>query len=478
MIPLAAILLTAAAAPDLTIEVERVDGDRVCNISAKDVFPSHLLAALAVRLDRRLVGLDAVELGKHISIDLRDRPVDQALTYILGTCGLRGRLTSTTIEVQSEVAGDAPVEEIESAAELAYMRALRSFPHSFEAPASEFAIAKIQERRGNLTAAQAHYDLIVQEHSTSELVPYALLRSGMLLQELGNPSDAWTEFSSLLNLDREHPYGVQARLALARLSVELGDPQRGLYVMDALDNVQPATEPADLAERLRIRALCFEKLDAPMDSLRLIDQAERIEGETPESLELRALALETSDRGGEAVRAWMTLSERAPEERLGHIFGNAARLAYELGDDMGVLFIHRQAESYGAESKAQLWAVRSRERLGLPSMSLNDSTTESQLAYAESLWRDGFAEQALDAARPLITLGATRNEEQYMRALVLYARAADASGRLDDAISTLRLALVTINVPDNRGVIYSLAGELYELHGRFEDAINAYEGRL
>jgi len=476
--PLIAFVLTASAAPQLTLEIERVDGDRVCNLHAQDVYPDHVLGALAAQLDRTLEGLDAFELGRTISIDLRGRPLDQTLTYVLGACGLRGRLTSTTIEIQKDIAADAPIEEIENAAELAYLRALRRFPRSPEAARTELAIASIKERRGNSAAARGHYDLLVQEHPSSELVPYALMRSGTLLQEMGRASEAWAEFSNLLNLEREHPYGVVARLALARLSVELDDPQRGLYVVDALDTALPATDPTELAERLRIRALCLERLGRPMETLRLIDQAERIEGETLESLELRALALEDSDRHGEAVRAWLTLGQKAPAKQLGRAFSNAARLAFEVGDDVGVLFIQRQGAVRDADSDAPLWAAKSRERMGLPVEALAETTIEAQLTYAESLWKEGLAQQAFDAARPLLAPGAMRTEEGHVRALVVYARAADAVGRLEDGIAVLRVALATTHESDNRGTIYALAGELYERHGRFEDAIDAYEGRL
>ena len=476
--PISASGSASGSAAEPLVEVVRVGGELVCNVEADEVYAYELLSELSLQLERPIDGTETLQRAGSVTVELSERPVDQAIHFILGACGLRGRLTSSAIVVSRDYGPEADVEVLEDAAELAYLRALRKAPRSPDAPRTELELARIQERRSNLAAAHGHYELLVQDHPGSELVPYALFRSGLLLTEMGRWGEAYIEFSNLLNLEREHEYAVPARLWLARSSIEVGDPQRALYVMDALDAALPALDSADLAERLRIRALCHERLDKPLETLRMIDQAERLEGETNESLELRALALEDNDEPGQAVRAWLVLAERSSGTQLARAYANAARLAYELGDDLGVLFVARKAAERGNESSSSPWVRKARERMGLTPRELSEQTPQTELEHAESLWHEGLHQQAFEASRLLLAPSVEIDEAQRLRASEVCARSADALGRLEDGIAVLRVALELVIDPERRKRIYIIGAELYEGRGRFEDAIDAYEGRL
>jgi tetratricopeptide (TPR) repeat protein len=470
--------LLAAPPGDVAIEVARVDGDVVCSIHAQDAPAVRVLDELARRLGRDISGREAAVAAGRVTIELEERPVDQAITYALGAAGLRARLTSKTIEVLADLERGADGAALDDAAEVAYLRCLRHFPAHPGAARAELAIAEIQERRGNDAAARNHYDLLVQQHPRSDLVPEALMRSATLLQRMGRWSEAWTELSTLLSLDTAHPYAVRARLELARTSVKLGDPERAMYVLDSLDAHVPPTSAGDVAERLRARALVLVELGRPMDALRRIDQAQRLTDEAPEDLVLRARALEQMERPDEAARTWLCAARSTTGDRRSECLREATRLAFDAKDDLAVIFIERLARADGLDDVVRPWAVRSRERLTLPAEALGEETVDGELTRAEGLCEDGLYHQALDSLEPLLQSREAYAEDVQVRLLSAYARAADAAGKLDEAVGALRGALGSLRGAESRRQVLTLAGELFEGHGRFDDAIAAYQGRL
>src|SRR5687767_13711089 len=66
-----------------------VDGEWHCSVYADRAQASEVLHALARQCGAELEGLDFVPRTARVDVDLRDRPVPQALEYVLGSLGLR-----------------------------------------------------------------------------------------------------------------------------------------------------------------------------------------------------------------------------------------------------------------------------------------------------------------------------------------------------------------------------------------------------
>jgi tetratricopeptide (TPR) repeat protein len=343
-------------------------------------------------------------------------------------------------------------------------------------------LGEIQEDRGRLDAAHDHYDLLVQRHRRSPLAPEALWRSARILLRLGRWSEAWAELSALLNRSEPHPYRAAARFVRARTSVERGDPQQAEYLIDALDRDLPADTRAELRRRLALRASITLANGNPNETLRTLDQVDRM-GSTEVDAELegvRARALEAAGRPAEAGRAWLVAAGAALDDAFRkRALRDAARLAFEAGDDLAVLFVDRHARGLGLGAIAEPWPSRARERLGMSGSGAGSALAEDGLARVEALLAGGLWRDAFDASGGLLAdPSAALDDELRLRAVLARAHAAQQLVDAESALDVLREHLNDFERIDERRGIYLRAGELLEHMGRFDEAADAYGGKL
>ena len=140
-----------------------------------------------------------------------------------------------------------------------------------------------------------------------------------------------------------------ARVARAPATLQLGDANGALHILDALDEAQPCWEGAELTARSLVR---IEALLAEMrfqDALDVIE-AYGVEFDPLGARELpllRARALEGAGLAEEASRAWMLVAREAPVADRGLAYRSAARLAEASGDPLAVLYVAREARLTG-----------------------------------------------------------------------------------------------------------------------------------
>ncbi|MEM7519363.1 MAG: tetratricopeptide repeat protein, partial [Planctomycetota bacterium] len=297
-----------------------------------------MLQELADRVGMEIDGLRHIPSEQGATVRLEKRPLAQVLQYVVGAAGVRSSTTSKKIILRPALPPFPEPNDILDQADLAYRRALKYAPNSDFADQAEFALGRIAEERGQLDAALGHYDLLFDENLESSLVPDALFRAGNLRLDSGRFEDAALGLSALVALERDHPYGVDAHRMLALCTTQLGNHQRAIYHLDALEKEFPAETSTERARRDFIRARALIGLGEAASALRLLERKDsRLHsGRHPgERIELMAAAMQVHGRHGDASLAWMAYAKRASGPEQARAYGNAARLALLSKDELG-----------------------------------------------------------------------------------------------------------------------------------------------
>ncbi len=471
-----------------TVEAEVLDGEVLFTIHADKAPVEEVLSRIARHLGRELVGMQDVAATPPVSVFLEARPSDQALNFVAGAAGLRVLVTRETVSV----ADDTPPFPVASAlydmAETSFLRALRDFPVHGDAAAAELSMAEIQESRSAWDAAVKHYDYLIQTHSHSALVPEAMWRSARHLARLGRLDEAARRFDELATLDRPHSWHSRARLELARVLCQLGDPKRGLYTLDALETFAPLADtsgnPAledERFERLLVRTRALALDGRTLDALRSLDHARFIvDDETlrPELAELRALTLEHGGQPNEASVAWLRYADVAEEPQRSDALARAADLALDAGDELAALFIAKRAEVLGYTEVASTAANEARLRLELIDADRLTMDDAQRLESARNLLGKGLSMEANRRLEPLWQGRAKLDQAMRLEVALLSARALAAESRIERAIERLRTIAGELEDADERRRIFLLASKLLEDRGRIHEAIAALEGVL
>ncbi len=474
-------LLTAAAPGGYELRLRDADGEVLCSLQAKSASVEAILNDIAERTSRSVTGLEGHGVLESVSVLLEERPLNQAITTVLGCAGLRARITSDSIEVLSDLGQRATADELDDQTEVSYLRALKSYPDDAGRARAEFTLAEIQERRGNDAAALAHYESVARDSADDALAPDALLAAGTILERMGDWHEATRPFSALANMPDFHPHQPKARLEIARCMTYTGDARQALFMLEALEQAFPAKSSKERQARLYVRARALNGTDQHGAALRALESAEAMGADPQENapaLELRAEALEHFGRPAEAARAWLSFSEHARSSDRDRALVNAARLSLDAHDWIAVLMIEKLARCSGAEGDIAASARAARQSLGLEASDAGGSSPETDLLRAEELFNERLFRQATQACEALYRTRELFDESLFTRLVLLYARALDADRGVDSAIGVLRAAVRSLNEVESRKAVYVLAGELYESHELFDEAIAAYGGTL
>ena len=460
------------------VSTERIDGEIWCSVAAEDAPLRPLLETLAERAGVTFQGIDRVPLDLRVSAYIERRPLSQAVTWILGSTGLRAdrRLDAFTLRADARERADLWTE-----GQTAYLRALREWPNHAGAPRAVYGQALLERERGNSTAARAHFDRLVEGWPGSELVPEALRSTAELWQAEREWSYAAQRWSDLLRLEREHEYETLAYTELARCTALLGDSERALFMLDALEGISPAKGEDEAQGRLYIRARALVGARRFQHALEALDQAdlsERSAAEEQDSFQVRALALEGIGREADASRAWLAFAQRAIGSDRESGLRRASELALESGDELSVLFIEQLAIKLDQAGVVDAAAREARRRLDLEDTTLVGVSALERLGRAERLVASGLTDEAHDVLESLHAQTSHFTEVDATRFLLAFSRTLATRAGVDAALEMMRDGIGSIEDPERRRSIYLLAAELLEAEERFDDAIEAYQGRL
>jgi tetratricopeptide (TPR) repeat protein len=462
------------------VRAVRVEGDWRCSIYAERAPLRDVLTSLARECGVVVEGFEHVSRTALVDADLRDRPVRQALDYVLGSVGLRVEPRTGTWRIAQGLRAPLAPQALREEAMGALLGALRDFPEHPAAADGLWSQGLLEIDRGHLAAASEQFDGLVERFPLSARVPEALLRSGLALVELRQWEDAADRFADLLRLDVAHPFESQARLELARCTVARGDALGGLVVLDALDALDPAENDGARRARGLVRARALVEVERAREALQRLDEIDALRPRGAESLaalELRGRVLEALGRPADAARAWLAFAEGSVggERTIG--LRHAARLALDAGEELAVLFIARMAE--GGHDSAQLATLtqQARERLTLAA-SPGEATLGQRLERGEELVATGRLAEARDALAVLGLSRAQLDAAQKARFALAYGRALIATDGVDEAVGVLRELLPELTDPEARRSVYLLAGDALDAAGRTDEAIAAWQGRL
>ncbi len=463
------------------VDVARTIDGPLVTVHADEASPLAVLREIARETELVLSGEDRLTEAGTLTAYLERRPLEPALTWILGSLGLRASISDGELAIVEELPPFPPRERIDEQAELAWLRAVKHAPEHERADRAELALAEIAERTGRFESAVKHYQYLVESFPDSELVPEVLWRASEHLMR----AKEWSRAAGYLAELAEHPeadeHRSRARLALATVHCHRDDPKRALYLVDALDRGWPAQEPGETRARLLVRARALALDGEAVEALRVLDVMPPEEpgvDDAYELLEVRALALERCGKFSEAALAWLSFARSAPADVRGAAIESAARLTLAAEDEVGVLLIEAWGREVQSEADLAAYADEARMRLGLAAPDPTNTTDAQWLSRGEELLQRGSHAEAARTLEPLYHRRSRLTEEERLRLARSLAPALEAAERLGYAIEVLREVAGTLEQRDRRGELYVLASQLYEKNARYEEAMEALQGRL
>lgn len=490
MIALTLGLLTAFAAPqaDSTIELIERDGDQYCNVQAKDVQVHVLMAKLGRELEREVVGFEDVESSPRINVFLRERPIEQAVSYILGSAGLSSKISARRITVGGELPPFPAKEDALRAAEVAFMTTLRRFPNSEDAPLARLELAEIAIDQGRTATAVDHYELLIESYPDHASVQDARMLAGELLVDLAEWTQALPHFEAIANIKLDDkspaellPVVAIARRELARCILMRGEPRRAQFMLQGLEHSLPPEDDRDRAERWLLQSRALIELGQSDQALLFLDRAMRLgQGIVSEfeGMDLRARCMDLSGKPVEASLAWLHWSRTQEIDNKRKALVRAAELALTVeGEELAVIFLHKYATDEGCGDALDPYYNEARSRLGLEAVSFENSTPSTRLDRGEQLVVSGSEVQAANLFKILRRDFWTLPAEDRLRYGLAYAPLLEDES-VDAALEFLREVVRTLESVENRSRLYLLAAEICERHGRFDEAADAYGGKL
>lgn len=478
---LAALLLTGAQtqAP-LSVAVERLDGRDWWSLEAKDVPVEKLLRSIAREGGLELEGLGRIQGNTLVHASLTRRPLDQVLQYVLGSAGARAELRRGVISLYPDGLGDVARDELLLSAAAEWVSVTSRYPAHVEAPDAFLAQGEIAELRGLEGAARGHYQAVIEAFPDSDAVNDALMRSGRILKRQSNWVEAALHFRDLANRAEGVEYHATARLELARCSVELGNPENAQYILNSLETNYPVHSSIERSERQFVRAEALNALEQHMDALRVLDELK--DENDPlirrSMLNIQAVSLEGVGLFAEAGRAWLLYAQKGSDDERRKGYTNAARLGLVAKDEVGVLFICREAQAAGLDQGLGEYWKTARTRLGLDEGEEKpDLRTEERLQHAEAQLDAGRAEQAAEILEGLYLGRGALEEDLSARVVVAWGRCIEARDGLSAALNLFIELRPSFSSLEARSRLDVGAAKLLEERGRFDLAIDAYEGR-
>lgn len=483
---MAALLLAAAPAPaqvqlePAVVKLERREGRELWTVRASQSSPYALLERVAELSGRRLEATSALERAPLIDVSLQERPLEQVLEFALGSAGLRCRVERDVLLVRSDVGAQDTAEQVAGFAAEAWSRASTRFPRHPIAATARLAQGELLELSGRADSARASYLELLSSTPSSPAAGEAFLRAGRLAASRGDWSEASEHFRSLANLPGAGEYQAVARIELARATLALGDAAGALHILEALEREHPCWDPSETAARALVRIEALLAQDRAPEALIELDLAgERFAALGLAALpELRARALAAAGASDEAARALLDLARsQSGPERIA-TYREAARLAEQSGDPLGVLYVAREARAAGFGPAVAEAETRARRTLGLERPPQDAPDAMQRLVQAER-WLDRRELEA--ASEAFATLHAELEHLELapvMRARVVLGRVrcVRLERGLDEAVALARSERERMESDEGRQRLDLGMAALFAELGQHERAADAYTG--
>ena len=469
----------AAANPEARVFMETSEGRQWWSVRAEDSGLLGVLEQIARKSGRYLEGYEAIGSSAIVTVELVHRPLDQVLEYMLGSVGLSFELRRDTLIILSADVERMDRDELLDQVAFSWLRATTRFPGHPAAPGARLAQGELSELRGNLGAARNHYQTLVEDYPDSPEVAEATMRTGRILKELGFWSQAAVQYRTLANLDEASEYHAAARLELARCTIQLGDPQSALHMLEALELAYPSSERTEETARLLVRAEALNARERYMEALRHLDRADSDLDPLvrQDALRIRAVALEGVGLPGESGRAWLLYSEEAQRTERAKALEHAARLALEADDEMGTLFVCRRAKEEGLGARFQRYELEARRRLGFDEVehALQERHSQ-QIEQAEAWIGAGEIGRAAEILQPLYLGRTTLDPVDATRVCVGWAACVEERQGIEEALQLLAEVRDSFETIELRSRIDVGAAKLLEKNDMFDRAVDAYSG--
>jgi tetratricopeptide (TPR) repeat protein len=463
------------------VAVHREGADLLVTLRASGVPLEKICSLLAGELGLELRGLEVARRPVLVTVDLDRRPLEQALEYVLGSIGLSYELRSGSLAILPGEEQEHDQGALLQLASTTYLRAVSHSPTHPLVPRARLDQGEIDELRGYPGAALDHYQALLEDFPRAAEVPEAYLRSGEVLQRLSRWEDAAEQFRALASLELATEHAARARLELARCTVEMGDSASAIFLLAALETNYPAHDRAERLERELVHALALVGAERYLEGLRTIEKIESslVGEERNEGLRIRALALQGAGHPGEAARAWMLYASEVGEPARSLSLEQAARLSLEAGDEVGALFVVRQAESYGHGLRFAAYKARAYESLGFKTEPDHQALSASErIGLAEQRLETGDAAGAAEQVRHLVPGAAALTPDLRARLAVIWSAFIVSSAGVEGALDYLRdtRAALGDRHADSRAKLDVAAAMILESAGLLDRAVDAYRG--
>lgn len=469
----------ALSSSRMIIESRLEDGLQWWTVRVHQVPVDRFLYQLGNRASMSIEGLATLSLNALVTVDLQDRPLEHVLEFALGSVGLNYQLRRDTIEILQDEDDVIPAGDAMTRASLAWLAATTRFPDHASAPVARLAQGEIAELRGDLSTAQSLYLSIPADYPESLSAIEATMRGGRALARMQRWSEASTQFRSLTKDPDAAEYHAGARLEIARCAVHLGDPQSALYVLESLDDDYPTTDLVERTGRLIVRAMALNAMGRYTEAMRELDaagsQLDPLGGS--DAFLVRAEALEGLQLHVEAGQAWIQYSREVEGPERTRALREAARLALDGGDEMGALFVWREADRIGLGPELEDLRQEARRRLGLTEDIVpEDVAVTDRVTLAEGWLDAGAVERATPVFESLYLGRSALAPEEAVRVTIGWARCIEARQSLSSAIRVLAEARPNAPAIELKARLDVAAADLFEKHGRYDEAIDAYKG--
>lgn len=481
---------------DVTVEP---DGTEYATVVGSNVSIQTICNQIAKATGRIVFGFggDERDLSSPlVTVDLRERPLDEVLEYVLGTAGLVAEISKDVLNVRLDAIGDER-DALLMRALAGYGRASYAFPDHDLAAAARLAQGEIEESRGLDQAALSHYQLLIESHPASPLVLDAYMKSGDVLQRMGEWARAIEQYRYVSEISPEDldaealddspsfldRFVERAKLEIARCNLELGRGDFALLILNVLEREHPAGERSQVMARSTLRALCYLELGSYIEALKVLDKLERgfvTESVAQLALEIRARCFDGMDLRKEAAKAWLFHARLVDEPKRAMSYERASELFLALQDYLGVLLVAGEVREKGSDAN-----VIGDERLARVALGLEVTLTEDNSSSSERVEAAAVAAADEDWSEVAILLGPLFGEleiaPEHLRSRIAlgWADALFNTEGLDAAITALRQArpIIVRMQPEDAAQLDLKAAELFESEGNFDAAYDAYEGK-
>jgi tetratricopeptide (TPR) repeat protein len=426
---------------------------------------AHVLAAPVQRVLQRVATLTDSELvWRSVSTGARRRAVTlceknvsplRLAEIAAGAAGLIAKFDGQRITLCDPHASDTLSDRtalVSSEAEAAWRRYFLRWPEHERRAEGQFALATLQEARGNDSAALREYRLVAHRHEGHPVAPWSLLRAAAIrirLRDYGGARldllallDRYPEFAEidkaylylgestaraghleealrayrrLYYLNRDDRTRLQACLGAARASHELNDPER---------TDQWAT---------RYLGLCRNDGQELTEAYLLLGHSHVRRGELPGASRAFRLAVQSGGSEGRRIEALFALADvEARRERFVEALGAISELR-ELGlyGEHRLKQVFRTAAIYRRIGLPERAAAMLQKALG-PNLS-DEQKAEVHLAMAKSLNEAG---EYLEARRVLeAAIGEMPPGRQSQEALCLLGEVCLELGRTQQSLA-------------------------------------------